>query len=271
MLYICATPIGNLEDITIRTLNTLSEVDYIACEDTRRTLKLLNHYDIKKKLVSLNEHNEFQKRESILEDLKKGMNIALVSDAGMPGIQDPGQLLIQLAIEHNIAYTVLPGASALITALVGSGVSKDEFLFLGFLPRKKNERLNILNQYADFFGEIILYEAPHRFAKLIDDIHSVFGNRKIVIAREISKLHEEYIHTDLESAIKHYREIKGEIVLIIERGEQQVEEIDIQDLAEIIYRLSEEGHSTKEITKILVKEYNLSKNEAYDLVITHKR
>ena len=149
MLYICATPIGNLEDITLRVLNTLKEVDYIACEDTRRTVKLLNHYNITKKLVSVNEHTEYDKKDAIIKDLEAGMNVALVSDAGMPGIQDPGRLIIEQAIAHKIPYTVLPGATAFVTALVGSGLCKDEFLFLGFLPRKKQERISLLKKYSD--------------------------------------------------------------------------------------------------------------------------
>ncbi|MDO4710409.1 MAG: 16S rRNA (cytidine(1402)-2'-O)-methyltransferase [Peptostreptococcaceae bacterium] len=266
MLYICATPIGNLEDITIRTLNVLKSVDYILCEDTRRTLKLLNHYDIKKKLVSMNEHTEFKKKERILDDLKNGMDIALVSDAGMPGIQDPGQLLIRSLIEDQLPYTVLPGPSAMITALVGSGLSQDEFLFLGFLPRKMNERIQILNKYKDFVGEVILYEAPHRFSKLLEDILSIWGDRTIVIAREISKKFEEYDHTTVNEALRR-QEIKGELVLIIKRPDIPKDLTSEQDLQLLIKQLLDQGIRTKEIAKKIAELSGISKNQAYDLVV----
>lgn len=266
MLYICATPIGNLEDITVRTLNILNKVDYILCEDTRRTVKLLNYYDIKKKLISMNEHMEFQKKDRIIEDLKSGMEIALVSDAGMPGIQDPGQLLIQSVIEKDLPYTVLPGASAMITALVGSGLSRDEFLFLGFLPRKKSERLQILEKYKDFSGEIILYEGPHRLIKLLEDILSVWGNREMVIARELSKHFEEYIRTSIQEAILEQTQIKGELVLIIKR-EDPSEKITYseENLKEMATQLSANGMSTKDIVKELVEKTGISKNKAYEI------
>lgn len=269
MLYICATPIGNLEDITIRTLNVLKSVDYIICEDTRRTLKLLNHYMIKKKLISMNEHTEFYKKDQIIDDLQSGKNIALVSDAGMPLVQDPGQILLQKIIDNNIPYTVLPGPSALITALVGSGLNKDEFLFLGFLPRKQNERLEILNKYKNFSGEIILYEAPHRLSKLLKDILVAYGNRSIVIAREISKKFEEYDHTTIKQALMN-KEFKGELVLIIKRPDeikdQQYSEYEIQML---IDKLFTQRLHTKQIVQELVQNWGLTKNKAYELVINH--
>lgn len=269
MLYICATPIGNLEDITIRTLNVLKSVDYILCEDTRRTLKLLNHYMIKKKLISMNEHTEFHKKDQIIDDLQNGKNIALVSDAGMPLVQDPGQILLQTLIENNIPYTVLPGPSALITALVGSGLNKDEFLFLGFLPRKQNERLEVLKKYKNFTGEIILYEAPHRLSKLLKNILDVYGDRSIVIAREISKKFEEYDQTTIKQALMK-EEFKGELVLIIKRPdkvrEQQYTENEIQML---IHKLADQGLHTKQIVQEIILTCGLTKNKAYELVINH--
>lgn len=268
MLYICATPIGNLEDITLRVLNTLKEVDYIACEDTRRTVKLLNHYNITKKLVSVNEHTEYDKKDAIIKDLEAGMNVALVSDAGMPGIQDPGRLIIEQAIAHKIPYTVLPGATALVTALVGSGLCKDEFLFLGFLPRKKQERISLLKKYSEFDREIVVYEAPHRLEKLLDSLWEVFGNRKIVISRELSKKYEEYIFTDIEEAIKKHSTLKGELVIIIERkqetSEDDYEEEDIYQLAHQFYA---QGLKTKEIASRLVDETHISKNKAYEMAL----
>lgn len=268
MLYICATPIGNLEDITLRVLKTLKEVDYIACEDTRRTLKLLNHFEIRNKLISLNEHNEFSKKEGIIQDLVDGKNVALVSDAGMPGIQDPGRLLILEAIKSNIPYTVLPGASAAITALVGSGLGQDEFVFLGFLPRKKSERMNVLQKYLPLNREIILYEAPHRFAKLLEDIHQVFGNRNLVIVREISKKFEEYIHTNAEEALEKHSQIKGEIVLIIQRGKDvQAKEYTDQEIMAFAREYFAQGENTKDIVKQLVSEKGIPKNLAYELTL----
>ena len=268
MLYICATPIGNLEDITLRVLNTLKEVDYIACEDTRRTVKLLNHYNITKKLVSVNEHTEYDKKDAIIKDLEAGMNVALVSDAGMPGIQDPGRLIIEQAIAHKIPYTVLPGATAFVTALVGSGLCKDEFLFLGFLPRKKQERISLLKKYSEFDREIVVYEAPHRLEKLLDSLLEVFGNRKIVISRELSKKYEEYIFTDIEEAIKKHSTLKGELVIIIER-KQETSEDDYEE--EDIYRLAQQfyaqGLKTKEIASRLVDETHISKNKAYEMAL----
>lgn len=268
MLYICATPIGNLEDITLRVLNTLKEVDYIACEDTRRTVKLLNHYNITKKLVSVNKHTEYDKKDAIIKDLEAGMNVALVSDAGMPGIQDPGRLIIEQAIAHKIPYTVLPGATAFVTALVGSGLCKDEFLFLGFLPRKKQERISLLKKYSEFDREIVVYEAPHRLEKLLDSLWEVFGNRKIVISRELSKKYEEYIFTDIEEAIKKHSTLKGELVIIIER-KQETSEDDYEE--EDIYRLAQQfyaqGLKTKEIASRLVDETHISKNKAYEMAL----
>lgn len=269
MLYVCATPIGNLEDITIRTLNILKEVDYIACEDTRRTLKLLNFYGIKKRLISFNEHSEFFKKDTIINDLKKGFNIALVSDAGMPGIQDPGQILIKNVIENKLEYTVLPGASASITAIVASGLAKDEFVFLGFLPRKKNDRFNILNKYKSIDSEIIIYEAPHRLEKLLKDIYEVYGNRNIVICRELSKKYEEYIHTNIADALEKYYNLKGEIILIIERFliKENSDILNDDEIDNIILDMKRKNISTKDIVKILVKEKGLAKNIAYKKVI----
>lgn len=266
MLYICPTPIGNIEDITIRTLKVFEKVDYILCEDTRRTIKLLNHYEIKKKLISLNEHTEYIKKEMIINDLQGGKEIALVSDAGMPGIQDPGQIIIKEAIKNNIIYTVLPGPSAFITALIGSGIAKDEFVFLGFLPRKGSERRRILKRYSNLNCEIILYEAPHRFKKLLEDIKEELGNRNVVIARELTKKYEEYIFSNVEDAIEKI-DIKGEIVLIIQSEDKSINEENKIDINYEIKKLLDEGKSTKEISKLLSKKFNYSKNEIYNLAL----
>lgn len=270
MLYVCATPIGNLEDITLRVLNTLKKVDYIACEDTRRTIKLLNHYDISKKLISINQHNEYERKNRIIDDLKEGKDIALVSDAGMPGIQDPGRILIEEVIKNQLPYTVLPGATAFVTALVGSGLCKDEFLFLGFLPRKNSERKVLLDKYSKFDKEIILYEAPHRFGKLLESIYESWGNRNIVISRELSKKFEEYIFTDIEEALNKHSKLKGEIVLIIEGKTNKEESDDVKvdiNIDELVEEYLAKGFKTKELAKILVERANISKNEAYELAL----
>ncbi len=269
MLYVCATPLGNLEDITLRTLRIFQEVDYILCEDTRRTIKLLNHYEIKKKLISMNEHSEFHKKNHIIDDLKAGKNIALVSDAGMPGIQDPGQQLIQEAIKNNVEYTILPGPSALITALVGSGMCQDEFVFLGFLPRKQSERKEILNRYASVKAELVLYESPHRFAKLLEDLMATLGDRNIVICRELSKRFEEYIHTTVNEAIEKQQDIQGELVIIIQRGEELNHEMTEQDLIQIAKGMSE-GKTSKQLSKELIQKTGISKNRAYEIALQIK-
>lgn len=267
MLYICPTPIGNLEDITIRVLNTLKDVDYIACEDTRRTIKLLNHYGISKKLISFNQHTEFSKKNTIIEDLVLGKNIALVSDAGMPGIQDPGRLLIKSAIEHKIPYTVLPGATAFVTALVGSGLCEDEFLFLGFLPRKDSDRRATLKKYIHFDREIVLYEAPHRLKKLLETVQEIYGNRQIVISREVSKKHEEYLFTSVEEAIEKHAEVKGELVIIIQRKAETETTINEAEIRQRIEKYLQQGMRTKELTKQLVLEMGIAKNYAYEMIL----
>ena len=187
MLYVCPTPIGNLEDITLRVLRTLKEVDLIAAEDTRRTVKLLNHYEIKTPLISLHEHNEAARVDFLLEQLRAGKQIALVSDAGMPGISDPGRLLINAVIEAGIPCTVLPGATAAVTAYVQSGILSDQFLFYGFLPRRGSERQAELVRLAQIPYPIVLYEAPHRLVETLSDLHRCLGNRRASVSRELTK------------------------------------------------------------------------------------
>ena len=269
MLYVCATPLGNLEDITLRTLRVFRKVDYILCEDTRRTIKLLNHYEIKKRLVSMNEHTEFHKKNFVIEDLKEGKSIALVSDAGMPGIQDPGQMLIREVIKNKLEYTVLPGPSAMITAIVGSGWCEDEFLFLGFLPRKKKERQALLMKHRSIEAELILYEAPHRFPNLLEDALEILGDREIIICRELSKKFEEYIHTTLSEALNERSEIQGELVIIIKRS-QGAEEWTENELLFLVNDLAS-SLSSKEVAKELMKRTGISKNRAYELSLRVKK
>ncbi|MBU4509879.1 16S rRNA (cytidine(1402)-2'-O)-methyltransferase, partial [bacterium] len=220
ILYICGTPIGNLEDITLRALKILKEVKLIAAEDTRHTKKLLNHYQINTKVTSYYEYNKFKKAPYLVEILKNGQDIALVSDAGMPGISDPGYVLIDLALKNNIKIIPVPGVSALITALVVSGLPTGKFVFEGFLPRKIKERKRYYKSIENEERTIIFYETPHRLKRALRDMLDVWGERKIVIARELTKMYEEIIRGNLSQVITEIntKEIKGEITLVVQGG-----------------------------------------------------
>lgn len=262
-LYICPTPIGNLEDITLRTLRILKEVDIIACEDTRHSIRLLNHYEIKKPLTSYHEHNIREKGPELIKKLIDGKNIAVISDAGMPGISDPGADIIKLAVEEDIDVIVLPGPSASITALVGSGLNTEKFVFEGFLPAKKRDRLKALENISNEKRTIILYESPHRIINFLEDILTILGDRKIAVCREITKLHEEIFRGNVTSAIKRFTEgdIKGEFVIILEGNtEVQVVEVNIE---EELIRHIENGMTKKEAIKIVSEEKKIPKNIVY--------
>lgn len=270
MLYICPTPIGNLEDITIRVLNVLKEVDYIACEDTRHTIKLLNHYEIKNKLISIHEHNEFAKKDEIIKDLTDGKNIALVSDAGMPGIQDPGKIIIEAAIENSLEFTVLPGACAFVTAVIGSGIVDEDFTFVGFLPRKSKERLKILEKYKAYKGELVFYESPHRIGELLKDLNKALGNREIVLAREITKKFETYKRTNIEALIEFAEttQIKGELVIVVKGNKiEEIFEYNDSDIESLIIEKLDEGMSKKDAVKHISKNSNIPKNRVYDIAM----
>lgn len=213
-LYTIATPIGNLDDITFRAINTLKEVDVIACEDTRHTLKLLNHYEINKPLVSYHQHSKVSKIDHLIEDLKSGKNIAIVTDAGTPGISDPGQVLISKAVEEGIKVIPIPGPSAVITALSAAGVPTDSFVFLGFLPHKKG-RKTLIESLKEEKRTIVFYESPHRIEKLLGELKEVLGNRQIVVARELTKMFEEILKGTVEEVQGRLKTIKGEFVVII--------------------------------------------------------
>src|ERR1700736_6090858 len=223
-LYLVATPIGNLEDITLRALRVLKEVDLIACEDTRQTLKLLSHYGIKTRLVSYHEHNEMTKAAELVVDLEGGAKIALVTDAGMPGISDPGFRLITLAIRHHVPVVPIPGASAYLAALVASGLPTDSFRFSGFLPAKRGERRTVLESIRTSPRTQVFYEAPHRLVETVEDIVEVLGGeRHVVIAREVTKLHEEFLRgraQELLENLKTREAVKGEITLLIGKAEE---------------------------------------------------
>ena len=265
-LYIVATPIGNLEDITLRALRVLKEVDLIAAEDTRQTLKLLNHYEINKPLISYHRHNEETKSEILIEKLRNGENIALVSDAGTPGICDPGEEVIKKAIEDNIEVIPIPGACAMINALIVSGISTKEFEFLGFLPLNKKLRRQKLKEIENSSKTIIIYEAPHKMKTTLGDLKEILKDRKIVLARELTKIHEEFIRKSIDELLSEIDTIKGEMILIIEGNKIDTEECKNFDeiSLEDHYKLYEEkGLNKKEIIKQIAKDRIVNKNEIY--------
>ena len=271
-LYICPTPIGNLEDMTYRTISILNEVDLIAAEDTRHSIKLLNHFEISKPLTSYHEHNKDSKGGYLINKLLEGENIALISDAGMPGISDPGEDIIKQAIEHNIDIEVLPGATASITALVGSGLETAKFAFEGFLDRDKKVRRNQLEELKEERRTIIFYESPHRLKDTLKDMLKVLGNRRIAVNREITKKYQEIIREDIETVINIFneKEVKGEFVLIVEgfKGEKTVQN-SYEDLTEREYviTLMENGMDKKDAIKTVCKDRKLKKDVVYKQVL----
>lgn len=271
-LYICPTPIGNLEDMTYRTIRILNEVDLIAAEDTRHSIKLLNHFEISKPLTSYHEHNKDSKGGYLINKLLEGENIALISDAGMPGISDPGEDIIKQAIEHNIDIEVLPGATASITALVGSGLETAKFAFEGFLDRDKKVRRNQLEELKEERRTIIFYESPHRLKDTLKDMLKVLGNRRIAVNREITKKYQEIIREDIETVINIFneKEVKGEFVLIVEgfKGAKTVQN-SYEDLTEREYviTLMENGMDKKDAIKTVCKDRKLKKDVVYKQVL----
>lgn len=270
-LYLCSTPIGNLEDITLRALRILREADLIAAEDTRHTRKLLNHYDINTPLTSYHEHNARQKGAYLLELLREGKRIALVSDAGTPGISDPGTLLVQQAIEAGIPITPIPGATAAVTALSISGLATDKFVFEGFLPRSNKERKERLAKLAREERTIILYEAPHRLVATLKAICEVLPYRRMAVARELTKQYEEVIRGTTEEILAHFQITapRGEFTLILEgcREEEkgQLPE-EIIDPVELVRTLEEQGFDWKAAIKEAAKRLGVPKREIYQLV-----
>lgn len=270
-LYIVATPIGNLEDITLRAIKVLKEVDLIAAEDTRHTLKLLNHLEISKPLISYHRHNEDIKTDILIKELEQGKKIALVSDAGTPGICDPGEEVIKKCIEEEIPIVPIPGACAMINALICSGLDTKEFAFIGFLPLNKKNRKEKLEEIKNATKTMILYEAPHKLETTLKDLKEIIGNRKIVLARELTKIHEEYIRESIDVLIEKAKELKGEFVLIIE-GAEKKEENDFFKLSlqEHYTYYEDKGLSKKEIIKQIAKDRNVNKNEIYQQFINNK-
>lgn len=269
-LYIVATPIGNLEDITLRAIKILKEVDLIAAEDTRHTLKLLNHLEITKPLISYHRHNEDVKSDILIEKLQDGKDIALVSDAGTPGICDPGEEIIRKCIELDINIVPIPGACAMINSLICSGIDTKEFTFLGFLPLNKKLRKDKLEEIAKSNKTVIIYEAPHKLETTLKDLKEVLNTeRKITLAREITKIHEEFIRGNIDSLIQETQNIKGEIVLIIEGNNDISEENELNKMSiEEHYKFYEnQGFSKKDIIKKIAKDRNVNKNEVYQKFI----
>ena len=269
VLYLVATPIGNLDDITLRAIKVLKEVDLIAAEDTRHTLKLLNHLDISKPMVSYHRHNEEFRCEYLIKELKEGKNIALVSDAGTPGISDPGEEIVKECIVKDIKIVPIPGACAMINALICSGINTKEFCFYGFLPLNKKNRKEKLEEIKYINKTIILYEAPHKTTNTLEDLKKILDkDRKIVLAREITKIHEEFIRENIDEIISKIDNLKGEMVLIIE-GNYEKKENSLCELSiEEHYKYyKEQGLEKKEIIKKIAKDRNVNKNEIYKLFI----
>ncbi len=269
-LYIVATPIGNLDDITLRAIKTLQEADLIAAEDTRHTLKLLNHLEISKPMISYHRHNEETKSEVLIEKLQEGQNISLVSDAGTPGICDPGEEVIKKCIELGIKIIPIPGACAMINSLICSGIDTKEFTFLGFLPLNKKLRKEKLVEIEKSNKTIIIYEAPHKLETTLKDLKQILNmDRKITVAREITKIHEEFIRGNIDEIIDKTKDAKGEMVVIIEGNKEISEENDLNNLSiEDHYKFYEsQGFDKKDIIKKIAKDRNVSKNEIYQKFI----
>lgn len=265
-LYLVATPIGNLSDISERALETLENADFIAAEDTRKTGVLLAHYSIKKPLVSYYEHNLRQRGEEIIARLEAGETCALVSDAGMPAVSDPGEQLVKQCYEHGLKVSAIPGPCAFVSAIAISGLSTKRFTFEGFLSTAKNSRRERLESVKTLEHTLIFYEAPHKLQGLLEDILQVLGDRRISLVREISKIYEQVMLTTVSEAIEYYKENepKGEFVLVIEGSAEEKEEVSDETLEKEFFELVEGGMTRTFAAKTLARKYNLSKREIYE-------
>ncbi|MDR2023973.1 MAG: 16S rRNA (cytidine(1402)-2'-O)-methyltransferase [Hungatella sp.] len=277
-LFLCATPIGNLDDITLRVLNTLKEVDLIAAEDTRHSIKLLNHFDIKTPMTSYHEYNKVEKARHLVEQMKQGIKVALITDAGTPGISDPGEELVRQCYEAGIELTSLPGPAACITALTLSGLGTRRFCFEAFLPSDKKEKQWILEELKEETRTIIIYEAPHRLVRTLKEIYEVLGNRNITICRELTKRFETVFRTTFPEAIKAYEEEepKGECVILIEgksireKIEERIEasrEMSLEDHMELYIS---QGIDRKEAMRMVAKDRGISRREVYQYLLSHE-
>lgn len=274
-LYLCATPIGNLEDITFRVLRTLKEVDLIAAEDTRNSIKLLNHFDIHTPMTSYHEYNKIEKAEVLIRKMKEGSNIALITDAGTPGISDPGEDLVRMCYEAGIEVTSLPGPAACITALTLSGLATRRFAFEAFLPSDKKERQAVLAELVNETRTIILYEAPHRLLKTLKELRNTLGNRKMTLCRELTKKHETAFASTIDDLLKFYeaQEPKGECVLVIE-GRSRTELIEKErarfeelSIEEHVQQYLDQGMDKKEAMKAVAKDRGVSKRDIYQALL----
>jgi len=273
-LYLVATPIGNLADITHRAIQILKDVDLIACEDTRHTHKLLQHYGITTKTISYHEHNEQQRTDQLIVLLKQGSDVSVVSDAGTPSISDPGFRLVRAAIENEVPVVPVPGPSALISALIASGLPTDEFFFAGFLPARSNARRARLNELRSVPGTLIFYEAPHRLAITLKDAYELLGEREAVVARELTKLHEEIRRGRLSQLTKHYtseENARGEIVILIDRNAIAESPKETQSsVAALVAQFEQEGMDHRSALKKAARELGLSRAEAYRKLIAER-
>ena len=274
-LYLCATPIGNLEDMTFRAIRVLQEVDLIAAEDTRNSIKLLNHFEIKTPMTSYHEYNKIEKGQRLVEKLQNGTNIALITDAGTPGISDPGEELVKMCYEAGIEVTSLPGPAACITALTLSGLPTRRFAFEAFLPSDKKERQAVLKELEDETRTIILYEAPHRLLRTLQELLECLGNRRVTVCRELTKKHETAFLTTLEESVAYYEENepKGECVLVLEgRSREQLRQEEVAKWEEMIieehmdYYLNQ-GIQKKEAMKLVAKDRGVSKRDIYQKLL----
>ena len=277
MLYLCATPIGNLEDITYRVLRTLKEVDLIAAEDTRNSIKLLNHFEIKTPMTSYHEYNKIEKAYQLVEKMRQGQNIALITDAGTPGISDPGEDIVRICYEQGIEVTSLPGAAACVTALTMSGQPTRRFAFEAFLPKDKKEHQAVLAELAEETRTIILYEAPHHLVKTLQELSEVLGaDRRLTICRELTKRHEEKMQTTLGDSLHYYeaKEPRGEYVLVIEgKSRAQIEreqqaEWATMSLEEHMAHYESQGIDRKEAMKLVAKDRGVSKRDIYQSLLS---
>ncbi len=272
MLHICPTPIGNLDDITQRVLDTLRQADLIAAEDTRRTRKLLSRFEISRPMVSFFEHNELRRLPELLERLRSGENIALVSDAGMPGISDPGYSIISAALDEGLPVEVLPGASAIETALVSSGFTSDSFTFIGYLPRKKGELRQALDRVASSPHTVVAFESPHRLKTTLEEAETILGMRRIAVCRELTKKHEEVSRGPAGRLLTGLPdEVKGEIVLVFEAGpEAELTPLDEKELRYAIRELMAEGMSSKRIVELVSFFTDAPRKTVYEMTLRLK-
>ncbi|HUS10422.1 MAG TPA: 16S rRNA (cytidine(1402)-2'-O)-methyltransferase [Pyrinomonadaceae bacterium] len=275
-LYLVATPIGNLEDITHRAMRVLGEVDVIACEDTRHTKKLLNHYGIITKTVSYHEHNERERAAELLERLQSGFDVAVVSDAGTPAISDPGFRLTRVVIDSGLSVVPVPGANALTTALVGSGLPTDEFYFGGFLPARAGARRARLAELRSTRATLIFYEGPHRLAATLKDAQEILGEREAVVARELTKVHEEFVRGRLSELVTHFssaENARGEMVLLIDRtviAAEKGEGKKVKAIAALVAQFEEDGLNHRAALKKAARELGLSRDEAYRRLVAER-